>query len=387
MSENKTNTPQQLLNTQSNSKEGKLKIRNSNLELYRIIVMFLIVAHHYVCNSPLYDVINSSPLNLSTLSIFLFGAWGKTGINCFVLITGYFLCTSSFSKKKLLKLYLQITFYALIIYGIFCITGHDEFNLKTFLFKLNPVRSIKNNFVGCFLIFYLFIPFLNIFVKSLNKKQHQYLVLLLIGVYSVLPSFTSIEITFNYVEWFIVLYFLASYMRFYGSELKITSKQWGLMALLSLLVSSISIIAFLYAWKNGFIPINGAYYFLSDSNKFLALLTALTSFMWFKDLKLKYIPFINIIGATTFGILLIHANSDVMRQWLWKEVIQPHNHFGASFLLTFGYALGSVITIFSICAFIECLRIKLIEGHLNKGVINLLKSIHSKRIKNLIALD
>lgn len=32
------------------------KVRDSNLELYRIIVMLLIVAHHYVVNSGLLDV-------------------------------------------------------------------------------------------------------------------------------------------------------------------------------------------------------------------------------------------------------------------------------------------------------------------------------------------
>ncbi len=30
--------------------------------------------------------------------------------------------------------------------------------------------------------------------------------------------------------------------------------------------------------------------------------------------------FINIIGAGTFGVLLIHANSETMRNWLWHDV-------------------------------------------------------------------
>lgn len=34
----------------------KSKERNSNLELYRIIVMLLIVAHHYVVNSGPQDI-------------------------------------------------------------------------------------------------------------------------------------------------------------------------------------------------------------------------------------------------------------------------------------------------------------------------------------------
>lgn len=41
---------------------GNNKVRNSNLELYRIIVMLLIVAHHYVVNSGLIDVMKEYPL-------------------------------------------------------------------------------------------------------------------------------------------------------------------------------------------------------------------------------------------------------------------------------------------------------------------------------------
>ena len=68
------------------------KNRNSNLELYRIIVMLLIVAHHFVVNSGVIDVMYEHPLSSNSTFLFLFGAWGKTGINCFMLITGYFMC-------------------------------------------------------------------------------------------------------------------------------------------------------------------------------------------------------------------------------------------------------------------------------------------------------
>lgn len=68
------------------------KERNSNLELYRIIVMLLIIAHHYVVNSGLTTVMYESPLAIKSIFLFLFGAWGKNGINCFLLITGYLMC-------------------------------------------------------------------------------------------------------------------------------------------------------------------------------------------------------------------------------------------------------------------------------------------------------
>lgn len=41
------------------------KVRDSNLELYRIVAMLLIVAHHYVVNSGLLDVMGQNPPPIS----------------------------------------------------------------------------------------------------------------------------------------------------------------------------------------------------------------------------------------------------------------------------------------------------------------------------------
>lgn len=49
----------------------KKKIRRSNLELYRIIVMILIVAHHYVVNSGLMDVMANDPMSFRSLYLYL----------------------------------------------------------------------------------------------------------------------------------------------------------------------------------------------------------------------------------------------------------------------------------------------------------------------------
>lgn len=82
--------------------------RDSNLELYRIIVMLAIVAHHYVVNSGLMAEINTSgPMAFNSLFLLLYGCWGKVGINCFALITGYFMCQSNITVKKFLKLVLE----------------------------------------------------------------------------------------------------------------------------------------------------------------------------------------------------------------------------------------------------------------------------------------
>ena len=43
--------------------QPQAKQRNSNLELYRIIVMLLIVAHHYVVNSGMMPELEKDPLS------------------------------------------------------------------------------------------------------------------------------------------------------------------------------------------------------------------------------------------------------------------------------------------------------------------------------------
>ena len=110
------------------------KPRNSNLELYRIIVMLLIVAHHYVVNSGMMPELEKDPLSAKSIYFYLFGMWGKTGINCFVLITGYFMCKSQITIRKFLKLLLQIEFYNVLIYLIFALSGyHPIANLNELL--------------------------------------------------------------------------------------------------------------------------------------------------------------------------------------------------------------------------------------------------------------
>ena len=124
--ENKIPAYKQIHETESSRKE-----RNSNLELYRIIVMLLIVAHHYVVNSGLMSVMKEEPLHIQSIFLYLFGMWGKTGINCFVMITGYFMCKSHISLRKFMKLLFEIYFYNLIITGTFLLTGYCSPSFST----------------------------------------------------------------------------------------------------------------------------------------------------------------------------------------------------------------------------------------------------------------
>ncbi len=326
------------------------KVRDSNLELYRIIVMLLIVAHHYVVCSELPSVIRSSPLSWRSFFLLLFGAWGKIGINCFVLITGYYMCQSHITLRKYVKLLCEILFYNIAIYMIFILTAYEPFSISSFALKLIPVSKIATNFTSCFVAFYLFIPFLNILVRHTTEKQHIYLLCLTGFLYVCLG--TARRVSMNYVSWFIVLYFIASYLRLYPKSSFSKTKLWGCLTLFFVLLGALSVVSIeLLAEKLNLHP----YLFVSDCNTFLAVAAGVCSFLYFKNIKISYSQLVNTAAASTFGVLLIHANSDVMRRWLWQDFLDNAGFYNSPFMPL--HAICGTTGVFVVCILIDRARI------------------------------
>ena len=322
--------------------------------------MMLIVAHHYVVNSGLMEVMADDPMSSKSLYLYILGMWGKTGINCFVLITGYFMCRSNISLIKFLKLFLEVMFYNIMIWAIFVATGYESFSIKMMLKDVLPITSIHDGFTSCFLVFYLFIPFLNILVGNLDKKRHQYLLALCLFTYTFLAMIPKIHVVFNYVTWFSVLYLISSYIRLYGVFPSVKNIQWGMLTLVSVALSMISTIGFIFLHlKYGIklIP----YRLVSDSNAILAVIVSVCSFMYFKDLPIRQSKIINTISASTFGVLCIHANSDTMRRWLWKDTLNNVEQYYSDNMIW--QSLVSILAVFFICIIVDYIRIHTFEKY------------------------
>ena len=97
---------------------------------------------------------------------------------------------------------------------------------------------------------------------------------------------------------------------------------------------------------------------MSDSNKPLAVITAVCAFLFFKNLNIGYSKVINTIAASAFGVLLIHANSDAMRQWLWKDALDNVGNYAENIYL---HAIASVLAVYATCTAIDFVRIQLLE--------------------------
>lgn len=331
-----------------------LKKRDSNLELYRIIITLMIVSHHYVVNSGLFTLVsNSEHYGWHAAFSLLFGCFGKVAINCFVLITGYFMCTSNITLKKFMKIFGELMFYRIAICVIFVVTGYGHMNLRNEILAIIPFRFLKDGFISCYLAFFLFIPFLNILIQAMTEKQHRYLLLLSVGIFSVWSMVPIVEVGFSYLIWFMILYLIAAYIRLHSTPWMENTKLWGAIALLAILCSYGSVLVMMKLFHGQF------YYFLADSNKITALAVAVAVFMFFKNWKIKYNPIINMIGASTYGVLLIHASSDAMRQWLWVDTFKNVQFFDSPYQVL--HACGTVVIIMAVCTVIDQVRIKVIE--------------------------
>lgn len=329
------------------------KERNSNLELYRIIVMLLIIAHHYVVNSGLSAQMAKFPHAESSAYLALLGLWGKTGINCFTLITGYYMCRADISARKFAKLLFEVLFYRIVFMVIFNVSGYSEFTLAQVADIFFPVQTLTTGYISCFLVFYLFIPFLNILIRKMTEKQHLLLMALCFFMYTVLGTIPGCTVTMNYVSWFCVLYIYAAYLRLYPKKLFENRRLWGWFTLALVVLSAFLAVFLLRTQRRSWA------YYSSDSNKILALLLGLSSFLFSKNLKIPQSRLINTIAASTFGVLLIHAQSDSMRQWLWVDTLKNTSWFGSPWLIV--HSVASVAGVFLACFIIDWCRIRFIE--------------------------
>ncbi len=277
--------------------------------------MLLIVACHYVVNSEFSAWYDFNHITGNMIFLQLFGFAGKIGINCFVLITGYFMIKSQFKFKKLLKLYLEMKFYRWILYIIFVISGYESFSIKGMVKPIfNIAYGVELGFTETFVFLYMLIPFINTMLLNLNRKLHLILIWILVFLYTVISTFLFHN-TYNNLGWMITTYIIATYVKIYPSKWFENKKLyiWGIGVSVGLSWLSILVVDFV----GSKVEFTNFYHMIVNEHKFLALLCSFSLFMLFKNIKIKQNKAINTIAASTVGVLLIHANSDAMRKFLW----------------------------------------------------------------------
>ncbi len=350
----------------------KKPARQSNIELLRIVSMLLIIAHHFAVHSGFTFAADDFSLNSLFIKTLLIG--GKLGVNIFVLISGYFLCTKTdHNIKKAVSLHSQILFYS-ILYFIFSLTYLNQpFTAKGLNYFLTPIIHETWWFATSYFVMFILSPYVNRLLATLSQKEHRNLLILLGIMWSGIFTLSGYRLQSNNVLWFFSLYALACYIRKYKDEPRSPAKLYLYAALTTVL----SVFVFVFTQYLGKIHP----YFTSLSQRiypmesiFMATLSIFI-FLAFKNTKMKSIAFINLISGATFGVYLLH-DIPFIRPLLWGELLKTASYANRKMLIP--YAVLCVAGIFIVGAIIELIRQSFFRLWFDR-CYNLIKKIFKRR--------
>lgn len=331
-------------------------VRNTNIEILRILSMLLIVMHHYSVHGGF--VLDQNIISFNNFLVQFLHAGGKLGVDIFVLITGFFLIESSFKAKKLFKLLLVVFTYSISIYLIFTAFGLIDFNIKKAIKSFFPIIFGQYWFATSYMLLYIFSPYINSLIKAIDKKKHFNLVIILLLFWSVFPTITSsINLNFSSIGWFCTLYIIASYIRLYPNNYFDNCKINFLTALITYSFILLSIVLFDVLGVKIDSFSSKALHF-TGMNQIPILICAVSLFLGFKNCKIPNNKIINIISSSMFGVYLIHDNY-LVRPFLWLDLFNNQSFYHSPYLLL--HAIVTIFSVFFVCILLDQIRYNIIE--------------------------
>lgn len=311
------------------------KERDSGIELLRIFAMLLVIGVHAFSYGGFYAAAKGVGGHVAAAAL-LMKLGTRPAVNIFVMITGFFMIHVPFDLKKNLRrtgrVYQKMLFYDVALTAVFLCLGskywvdHSQtLALWRLIAKgLLPVTSQTWYFLTDYLLLCLLVPFINLSLQQLSKKQFRALTAGLVLFMSVwmtlihIRPFSLVFKSFGYAEMvrgkelfhFIFIYIVGAYL---GTVCEKRSRPRFLYlcgALLTVLGNY-----FLYTrlpadwgWRDVAIHYG---------NPLLVLCAALLV-LFFKDLHF-HSRFVNTLAGTTLGVYAL-TEFRFLRPILWKVV-------------------------------------------------------------------
>ncbi len=311
--------------------------RQSNIELLRILAMFLVLVVHadfWALGRPAAEDFSINPLNAFTRTII--ESISIVCVNVFILISGWFGIRPSL--KGFCNFVFQCAFFLFGIYAIMLATGYAQLTFKGIAGCL--CLTSANWFIRAYAGLYILAPILNIFIEKSSKRTLElFLIAFFIfqSIWGWLGAAKFVEQGYSTFS-FIGLYILARYTRMYVDE-KVTA--WGgYIYLLAVLANTI-----LYFFLCGVNISIDAYSYVNP----LVIIASLGLLVWFSNLNIGHNKVINWIAKSSFGVFLIHSNPNIgepIFKVLMVNIYESYNGiicFAVFFLALSGvYALGTL---------------------------------------------
>ena len=333
--------------------------RSSSIELLRIISMLFVVSSHYFVHGQLDRSIMDMGINRI---IFDLSDIGNLGVDIFILISGYFMINKGYNLNKFFKLISHVAFYSISVYIILLLINEQQFNLKSFLFVCFPTIFVQYWFFTAYIVLYLLHPFINKLLNSLDTRSYCIYLILMMIIWSIIPTFMLRNLYGSEIPQFILLYSLGAFIRLNPIN-KELQKKYSLILISSItfiLITSIIVLNIISNRINSLSNYIASFY---QRNSIFIIMLAIGLFTFFKNLNIKHNNFINNSAKCIFGVYLIHDNKFI-RPLLWEKLLPNGAYENSPYLIV--HMIASVLIVYVVCTIIEYLRIHLIEAPLFK---------------------
>ena len=344
------------------------KRREGQIELFRIVCMLLILGHHLAWHG----VAMRSPNRTNQVLATVLFAGGMTGVNGFVLITGYFL--TPFKARRFFSILLQTLFYSVGLTLLAHFAGwRNDVTGETVKNAALVITRSPYWFVVMYLGLTAVLPLLQPAVKNMGRNAHLW-VLLLSNVYlSVIPTVTFQNPSSQYFHqftWFLYLYVLGAYFRKFPSKITQCAPLQGILFL-----AMIAFMALSCLWGNDhqelFQRVGSRQNFFADKNTIPQLLASCGLFLFFANLRVKPYSWLTLLSGASFGVYLIHDHGLIRGQiWgSWAHIWQAcqRDDFWVTVLLA------------PLCIYLACAAIDLLRKYaLEKPLLRLANPIFQK---------
>lgn len=277
-------------------------------------------------------------------------------VNCYVMLSGYYLVHSKFRLQKLAALWMETAFYSFVLKLLFMVTGQEPISVVSLFSCLFPIITGRYWFITIYVGMYLISPFLNKLIHALNQNEHALLNICLFLLFSLWSSIHPAIAGMNSgggwgLAWFVVLYLASAWFRLYYTPKHNPVIMVGIVILIPMLMAAGQVAANVAGIRILKSIIRNCFRY--DSAPVYLMTIAL--FAAFLNIQIKHdrvSKAICSVAHLTLGVYLIHAHANVS-PWLWETLNLPVKMDSASFPLI---QVGCVLAIFIACIAIDAIR-------------------------------
>lgn len=338
-------------------------VRESGFELMRIFAMLLIIGHHLTVYGGPLTISFSEKVNRYTTQFLHLG--GVLGVNLFFMLTGYFAVQGTFRLKRLLKIDFAAIFYSVALICVMTFAFKQQNNTYTWVKSFLPISLENYWFITIYAAVFLLSPFFNRLINTLSKAQFIVMALVMMMFITIIPILNFANSVNHFRSYFSIGlngYFMGAYIRKYPPSFLNSKSGAGIMAVISYAALGVlSIYSYKYADTMPVWKVYKEVLFRHES--ILMILCSASIFMFFANLKIGNVKWINFIAQAMLGVYMIHE-CPVFRGCLWGTLLKSNTILHSKYFML--QSLRIIMTVFICCTAIELLRIYLIEKPLFK---------------------